>query len=247
MDIFKRFDKDRDGYLTIQDLDDGLAATGMRLSDAELRALFDVLDDDRSGEVDFHEFRDGLQYHNLPISQQQQLLHHQSHSLPLKSSHAECGCLSHSSRQSAKTITPGRTPTRSRHMHSSYIHNTSFPAYPSDDSFLAAEAAAGTSPASAYKPQLRRVVAKGGASPQTSGTSLASRPSDEQLEAALLAGPAVEAAQQQARATSFEAEVRNGHLGWLCCTPRHAPRLCRPSLRNNPLVVSLATSMQSFC
>ena len=55
-DIFDQFDRDGDGYITVEDLKGALLSMGKDLTDDELRQLISEADLDGDGKVSFKEF-----------------------------------------------------------------------------------------------------------------------------------------------------------------------------------------------
>jgi len=53
---FKRFDSNCDGALSQQELCDGISKSGVKLSSAEVRAIFTLADINADGEINYHEF-----------------------------------------------------------------------------------------------------------------------------------------------------------------------------------------------
>jgi len=49
--IFRRFDMNRDGAVSLQELKDGLKSMNVRLADGEMQGLFNKLDTDHDGTV----------------------------------------------------------------------------------------------------------------------------------------------------------------------------------------------------
>merc|ERR1712106_453807 len=57
---FKRFDSNCDGALSQQELCDGISKSGVKLSSAEVRAIFTLADINEDGEINYHEFMSAL-------------------------------------------------------------------------------------------------------------------------------------------------------------------------------------------
>lgn len=54
--VFKAFDRDNDGKLSIEELQNGYAEQGNKISTEEIQKMFDLVDSDHSGFIDYSEF-----------------------------------------------------------------------------------------------------------------------------------------------------------------------------------------------
>lgn len=54
--LFKFFDEDGSGGITLQELREAMAGVGVKFSDEEVTTFFNKYDTDGNGEIDFHEF-----------------------------------------------------------------------------------------------------------------------------------------------------------------------------------------------
>lgn len=54
------FDKDKSGNLSLEELKSAIDSLEINVSDQELEQIISFLDKDKSGEVDFQEFCDGV-------------------------------------------------------------------------------------------------------------------------------------------------------------------------------------------
>ncbi|KHJ40061.1 EF hand [Trichuris suis] len=53
---FQIFDRDRDGYINQDDVRNGVATMGIKVSDAEIASMFQAGDHDKDGRINFKEF-----------------------------------------------------------------------------------------------------------------------------------------------------------------------------------------------
>lgn len=66
--VFKAFDQDNDGYLTIEDLEQGLKANQITYSQSEAQSLFSFLDENSNGFVTFQEFCKKIQPNIITVN-----------------------------------------------------------------------------------------------------------------------------------------------------------------------------------
>ena len=63
--LFRKFDKDFDNVITLDEFRDGLSELGLALTDNEFKAITSIADPDKSGDVDYDEFANALQQRDM--------------------------------------------------------------------------------------------------------------------------------------------------------------------------------------
>ena len=73
-EAFQAFDKDGNGSITTKELGTVMRSLGQNLSEAEIKEMIDIVDEDRHGTIDFQEFLNLLERKMKIIDKEEELL-----------------------------------------------------------------------------------------------------------------------------------------------------------------------------
>ena len=103
MDVFRRFDADQDGHLTLAELSDGLVKAHSSLTPPQVSALFQHMNQKGGDRISFDVFSQDLQY--CPVHTSTDPTPALSAN-PTRTMHVPCGCLSKPNNASSRSILP---------------------------------------------------------------------------------------------------------------------------------------------